>query len=177
MVSHHPASCNWTHELANLKGSSCDIQPKVKEMEDSLSMISSSTRLAQLGCNHPDVGGEWPNAWALLKHYHFPFASLCMLFLCLCVFPFRTPLSLTGGRSWTCHWQCISICMSFAFACRCCHSAATSASFSKMPTADSIEGHCRAELRDFVLILQRVTEIWHYQYRKWDHWCSGWEGF
>lgn len=69
-VSHRLPPFYFKHVSANLKGSSHDTQPKVKNMVDSLSMISSSTRILQLEPNHPDIGGEWSIAWAVLKHHH-----------------------------------------------------------------------------------------------------------
>lgn len=116
---------------------------KVQRNVDCLTMISSSTRLLQLERNHPDIGGEWSNAWALLKHHHSPgqrhqysrrfFPSLYMLLVFLlpcCPSGLLCPEQKADhGR--TCPFQ--SIFMSFTFARRCCHSAAASALFSKMP--------------------------------------------
>lgn len=81
-------------------------------MADCLTMISGITGLLQLEHNHPDIGGEWSIAWALLKHHHSPsqrhqyqgshhaFPALYMLLAFLCVLSFRTPLSPAEGTSW-----------------------------------------------------------------------------
>lgn len=70
----HPRTSlfEFPHVSPTIKGPSHDIQPKVKEMVDSLTMISGRTRLLQLGPNHPDSGGEWSNASVLLKCHHSP---------------------------------------------------------------------------------------------------------
>lgn len=131
---------------------------KVQRNVNRLTMISASTRLLQLERNHPDIGGEWSNAWALLKHHHSPgqrhqYRHIQPPFLPIYlhaphlsppVLSFRTPLSLAEGRSWTylslpVHLHVIYICSSMLpFGCRFCFIQ------QNAKLSDSIKGRCIA---------------------------------